>query len=106
MSRAVVTVPARARKGEVIPIRTLVQHAMETGFRRTQEGKPIARSIITRFACTYDGAEVFAIDLHPAIAANPLISFHTVATASGTLTFEWTGDAGFSLQATAQIEVT
>ena len=44
----------------------------------------------------YDGEIVFAADLHPAIAANPLLVFSTVATTSGTLTFTWEGDNGFA----------
>ena len=60
---------------------------METGFRRTQLGELIPRDIITPFVCTYNGVEIFRADLHPAIAANPLIAFTTVATESGTLSF-------------------
>ena len=55
--------------------------------------------------CTYNGVEVFRAELHPAIAANPLITFTTVATESGTLEFRWTGDNGFSATETAAIKV-
>ena len=41
------------------------------------------RDIIKRFACTYNGEEIFRADLFPAIAANPFIAFTTVATESG-----------------------
>jgi sulfur-oxidizing protein SoxZ len=102
---ALVNVPARARRGEIIEIKTLVSHPMETGFRRNQLGAPIPRDIIRRFVCTYNGTEVFRADLHPAIAANPFIVFSTVATESGTLAFHWTGDNGFSLTETAPISI-
>jgi len=105
MARAVVTVPARAKRGEVIAIKTLAQHAMETGFRRTQTGELIPRDIIRTFSCSYNGAEVFRVDLHPAIAANPLIAFTTVATETGTLTFQWVGDNGYTVTETASIRV-
>jgi sulfur-oxidizing protein SoxZ len=105
MARAVVSVPAQARRGEIIEIKTLVSHAMETGFRRTQLGTLIARDIITGFVCTYNGAEIFRAELHPAIAANPLLSFTTVATESGTIAFQWTGDNGFSHTVSARIIV-
>jgi sulfur-oxidizing protein SoxZ len=104
-ARVIVNVPATARRGEIIEIRTLAGHSMETGFRRTQLGELIPRSIITRFSCLYNGVEVFRADLHPAIAANPLISFTTVATESGTLEFRWTGDNDFSATQTASISV-
>lgn len=105
MARALINVPASAKRGEIIEIKALVSHDMETGFRRTQYGVPIPRDIITRFVCTYNGAEIFRADLHPAIAANPFFAFHTIATESGTLAFQWTGDNGFSVRETAPISV-
>ena len=96
---------ATAKRGEVVEIRTLVGHDMETGFRRTQLGQLVPRDIITRFECVYNGVEVFRADLHPAMAANPLISFTTVAVESGTLEFRWTGDHGFAASQTAAITV-
>ena len=74
MTRVIANVPASAKRGEVIEIRTLAGHDMETGFRRTQTGELVPRDIITKFTCTYNGEEIFRADLHPAIAANPLIA--------------------------------
>ena len=105
MARAVVTLPAQAKRGEIIEIKTLAQHAMETGFRRTQTGDLIPRDIIRSFTCTYNGTEICRVDLHPAIAANPLIAFNTVATESGTLTFQWVGDNGYTVTEIAPIRV-
>ena len=103
--RAIVTVPKEVKRGQVLEVRTLAQHPMESGFRRTQLGELIPRDIIRTLVCTYNGVEVFRADLHPAIAANPLISFTTVATESGTLEFRWTGDNGFSATEKAVIKV-
>ena len=105
MSRVVVSMPSSAKKGEVIEIRTLAGHAMETGFRRTERGVLIPRDIITRFVCTYNGVEIFSCELHPAVAANPLLTFNTVATESGMLEFKWTGDNGYSATQSATISV-
>ena len=105
MARAVVTLPAQAKRGEIIEIKTLAAHPMETGFRRTQIGELIPRDIIRQFTCTYNGAEVFRVELHPAVAANPLIAFTTVATESGTLSFRWVGDNGYAVTETASIRV-
>lgn len=99
-------VPATAKRGEIIEIKTLVAHSMETGFRRTYLGAPIARDIITMFVCNYNGVEVFRAELHPSISANPYIQFTTVATESGTLEFKWSGDNGFAAAETARISVT
>ena len=105
MARAIVNLPAQARHGEIIGIKTLAAHAMENGFRRTQTGELIPRDIIRRFVCTYNGVEVFRVELHPAVAANPLIAFSTVATESGTIAFQWVGDNGYAMTETAAIRV-
>jgi sulfur-oxidizing protein SoxZ len=78
---------------------------METGFRYGTNGQLIPRNIITDFVCTYNGEEIFRADFHPAVAANPFITFYTVATASGTIVFKWTGDNGYSETASADILV-
>jgi sulfur-oxidizing protein SoxZ len=105
MARALINVPPKAKKGELIAIKTLISHEMETGYRHDNVGKPIPRNIITQFVCTYNGLEVFRADLYPAIAANPFITFYTIATASGTFEFKWTGDNGFAQTETANITV-
>jgi len=105
MARVVVQMPAQAKRGEVIEIKTLAGHTMETGFRHGENGQPIPRDIITEFVCTYNGTEVFRADLFPAIAANPLIIFTTVATESGTLEFRWLGDKGFTASHSAKLTV-
>ena len=105
MARTLINVPPKAKKGEVIPIKTLISHEMETGYRHDNVGKAIPRDIITQFVCTYNGLEIFRANLFPAIAANPFISFFTIATASGAFEFKWTGDNGFSQTESANITV-
>jgi sulfur-oxidizing protein SoxZ len=105
MARTLVNVPPKARRGQIIEIKTLISHIMETGFRRAETGEPIPRDIITEFSCAYNGAEIFRADLHQAISANPFITFFTVATESGTLEFRWTGDNGLTETASAKITV-
>jgi sulfur-oxidizing protein SoxZ len=105
MASALINVPARAKRGDIIEIKTLMSHIMETGYRHTSDGKMVPRNIITSFSCRYNGAEIFRADLFPAIAANPFITFFTVANESGKFDFEWTGDNGFSETASAAITV-
>lgn len=105
MARALINVPKTARRGEVIEIKTLIAHQMETGFRHDSNGKIIPRDIINKFVCTYNGEEVFRADLHPAIAANPFIAFTTVATESGTIAFQWTDDRGKTQTESVKIAV-
>jgi sulfur-oxidizing protein SoxZ len=105
MARALINVPAKAKKGEIIEIKTMLSHPMETGFRPSDDGKLVPRNIIKRFVCTYDGEAVFSADLFPAISANPFLSFTLVATNSGVITFSWTDDNGQTQVQTAKIEV-
>jgi sulfur-oxidizing protein SoxZ len=104
-ARALINVPPRAKRGDVVEIKTLISHPMESGYRVGTNGTTIPRDIITLFACTYNGDEIFRAELSPAIAANPFLSFFTIATESGTLEFRWTGDNGFSATETAAITV-
>jgi len=106
MARALVNIPKSAKRGQVIEIRTLISHGMETGYRPGPNGAILPRDIVTRFACTYNGVEVFSAELHPAMSANPYLVFTIVATESGTIALTWTGDNGFSQTETATIEVT
>jgi sulfur-oxidizing protein SoxZ len=102
---ALINVPPKARRGDVIEIKTLMSHIMEPGYRRTAAGDILPRDIITSFTCRYNGAEIFRADLFPAISANPFFSFFTVAKESGKFEFEWIGDNGFSATASASITV-
>ncbi|TMJ61445.1 MAG: thiosulfate oxidation carrier complex protein SoxZ [Alphaproteobacteria bacterium] len=94
MARVLINFPPRAKRGEIIEIKTLIQHPMETGYRLDNKGAVIPRDIISRFTCTYNGEEVFRAELFPAMSANPFIAFSTVATESGELVFSWIDDNG------------
>ena len=105
MAEPRVRLPSTARQGEVIEIKTLISHAMDTGHSRDVYGKLIPRYIIHTFTCTYNGAEVFRADWHPAIAAHPYLAFSTVVTESGRLRFEWIDDKGTVYATEAEITV-
>ena len=101
-----VKVPKTATKGEIIEIKTLISHKMESGQRKDKKtGEKIPRMIINKFTCTYNGVEVFSADWHPAISANPYMAFNTVATESGTLEFTWVDDEGSVYTKTAKLAV-
>ena len=89
-----IQVPREAKRGEVIEVRILIQHPMETGYRVDHVGKPVPKNAIRTLTCRYNGVEVFRAAMSPGIAANPYLQFYTVAEASGELEFFWTDDAG------------
>jgi sulfur-oxidizing protein SoxZ len=101
-----VQVPQSVRKGEPFEVRILVQHPMETGFRRDLQGQSIPVNIVDKLVCSYGGREVFRAELGTGVAANPYISFYTVAQASGPIEVEWSDDRGQQGKATANITVT
>lgn len=94
MRTARIVMPKTAKKGDIVEIKTLITHPMETGYRRDDMGKPIPRDIISLLTVTYDGEEIFRMDLFPGIAANPFAAFTTIATRTGELVFTWTDDKG------------
>jgi sulfur-oxidizing protein SoxZ len=105
MAELRIRIPRQARKGEVIEIKTLILHPMETGHRRDVQGKLMPRHIIHTFTCTYNDTQVFRADWHPAVAANPYLTFYTVATESGRLRFAWIDDDGTVYTTEAEITV-
>ncbi len=105
MTRSIIHLASTARIGEIVAVRVLVQHPMETGYRTSAVGEPLPRNIIRRVDCRFEGQPVFGADLHPAIAANPSIAFFMRATRSGTLSVEWRGDNGFVHSDSARLQV-
>jgi len=89
-----IQVPRTATKGEIFQVKALISHQMETGLRRDGEGEVIPRKIINKFVCRYNGVDVFAVNLHEAVAANPYFEFYLRATDSGRLDFIWQEDGG------------
>jgi len=106
MSRAIIRVSSNARKGEVLTVKTLIEHKMESGFRYTSKGERVPRDIITTFVAMWDEEEIWRADLSSAIAANPFVAFTTVATNTGTLRVTWSGDNGFQVSEEMRITVT
>lgn len=100
-----VRVPKTASKGEVVEIKTLISHIMETGRRKGKDGKLIPRKIINKFEATFNGKPVFTADIHPAISANPYLAFFAKVDESGEFAFKWTDDDGSVYEKTAKITV-
>jgi sulfur-oxidizing protein SoxZ len=105
MTRPRIRLPDRANVGEVIEIKTLISHVMETGQRRDSDGKPIPRSIINSFSASFAGAEVFKAELHPGISANPYLVFFLRVPGPGELELTWTDDTGAKISEKLKLNV-
>jgi sulfur-oxidizing protein SoxZ len=101
-----IKLPKEAKKGDVIEIKTLIAHVMETGLRKDPDGKIIPRKIINKFTAEFNGKPVFSVDIEPAVAANPYMQFTAKVEESGTFKFTWTDDDGTVTTAEQQIAVT
>jgi sulfur-oxidizing protein SoxZ len=100
-----VQVPPQVKKGETFEIRVLLQHSMETGYRRDLNGASIPTHIIDKVACTIAGREVFRAELGTGIAANPYMAFYAVAEMSGPVELTWSDDRGEQGKASATLNV-
>jgi sulfur-oxidizing protein SoxZ len=105
MSNVLINAPKTARKGELVEIKALILHPMETGFRSGTNGRIIPRNIIERFTATWNGRQILDMNLSPAIAANPFVSFFAVAQESGRVVMRWSGDNAFQVEESVTIAV-
>ena len=94
-----------AKKGDLVEVKALVSHIMETGQRKDSKGEVIPRKILNKFICTVNGKEVFSADFEPAIAANPYIQFKFKAQESGPVVLTWTDDDGSKIVGEDTIKV-
>ena len=100
-----VKVPKKADAGEVITIKTLISHKMESGQRKGKDGNLIPRQIINKFECFFNGEPVFSCDIDPAISANPYFEFTAKVEEPGTFKFVWTDDDGSVYETEKAIKV-
>lgn len=89
-----IRLPESTRVGDVIEVRTLISHIMETGQRKGADGQTIARDIVHTFAARYAGREFFKAALHPGTSANPYLAFFFRVPGPGEFEFTWLDDAG------------
>jgi sulfur-oxidizing protein SoxZ len=83
-----------AKKGDLVEVKALVAHIMESGQRKDKDGNVIPRKIINKFTCEVNGQVVFAVDLEPAISANPYLQFKFKAEETGKVVLTWYDDDG------------
>lgn len=97
--------PAAVHRDELVPVRTMISHRMETGLRTDLTGRVIPRRIINRMVCLQDDAPIFTADLTPAIAPNAYLSFSLAARRSAVLGFVWREDGGAEYRASHPLTV-
>ncbi len=95
MAKPRIKVPKMAKVGEIVEIKSMISHKMESGRRKDKKtGKVIPRKIINALKVTFNGKLVFSASLHPSVSANPYFAFDFKVPGSGDMVFEWTEDGG------------
>ena len=105
MVKARVKVPKAASVGDVVTVKALLRHRMESGHRLDASGDAIPRKIINTFKCQFNDVVVFDCDMGTGIAQNPFFEFRVKVNEPGTFKFEWTDDDGTVVEAEKFIEV-
>jgi sulfur-oxidizing protein SoxZ len=100
-----VRLPSEAKRGEIIEVKALISHEMETGQRKDTAGNLIQRKIIREFIATFNGQTVFRAEWFPSISANPYQAFFFRATESGSFEFIWKDDDGSEYKTRAELTV-
>ena len=100
-----IKLPDTIKAGDVIEVKTLVRHVMETGNRHDKNGNPIPRDIINTFVAKFDVKEVFRAEFGPGISANPYLAFQMRVPGPGTIEITWIDDHGAAVTATAPLNL-
>ncbi len=89
-----IQIPAEIKRGAIVPVRIIILHPMETGYRFDVNGKTIPKNVIHTLTCKFNGEEIFRAEMGSGMAANPIVEFWFAPDRSGELAFEWQDDAG------------
>ncbi|MEY2991061.1 MAG: hypothetical protein RI946_455 [Pseudomonadota bacterium] len=89
-----VKAPKQAAAGEVVTMKCLISHNMESGQRKGSDGNKIPRSIINRFTCEFNGKMVIDVAMEPAISTKPYFQFDATVPEAGEFKFTWYDDDG------------
>lgn len=105
MSIARIQAPKEVKRGDVFEVRIIIQHPMETGFRRDEVGRAIPMNVIHALSATLAGKPLLSATFSSGVAANPYLQFHAKANESGTLEVTWTDQAGQRGSVSAHVTV-
>ena len=87
-------VPPLVRAGEEFQVRLLIQHPMETGFRRDVEGGLIEANLLESLSLDFEGQPVFTARSMNALTANPFLAFVVAIKQSGNFNARWRDQRG------------
>ncbi len=93
-------------QGELVKVKTLAEHEMESGVRRDEKtGVIYPRLIIYKVTARYNGKIVFKANWFSGVSANPYLAFYFKADRSGLIEIEWEDDYSKSTYKRGYIKV-
>jgi len=93
-------------KGDLVQVKTLAEHEMESGVRRDEKtGVIYPRLIIYKVTARYNGKIVFKANWFSGVSANPYLAFYFKADRSGLIEIEWEDDYSKSTYKRGYIKV-
>lgn len=100
-----VKVPKTAAVGEVVTIKTLINHPMESGQRKDGDGNKIPRMVIHTFEATFGGKQIVTFHPEGAVSQNLFLEFTMKVPQAGDVNFKWTDDEGSIFEKSASIAI-
>lgn len=77
-------------QGDLVEVKVLMAHEMETGLRKDAQGQVVPAHFIQQVTATCNGRTVLSAQWGPAISKNPFVSFKFRGAAKGdTLQVTW-----------------
>lgn len=90
--------------GEVVEVKVLMAHPMETGQRKDADGKLVPARFITSVQAHCNERVVLSADWGPSVSKNPFLAFRLRGVAKGDkISISWTDTAGESRTDEAQV---
>ncbi|MBF0418980.1 MAG: thiosulfate oxidation carrier complex protein SoxZ [Magnetococcales bacterium] len=94
------------KKGEMVNIKTMIQHPMESGLRKDKEsGETVPAHFIVSVKAVYNGKPVLDAVWTGAVSKNPYLGFTLRAEKTGPVEVIWKDDKGQEFKASETITV-
>jgi sulfur-oxidizing protein SoxZ len=89
-----VLLPPSIKSGDVIYVRAIIEHPMDTGFFRTAEGQPIPAYFINDVTITYGDEQIAHFEWTSGVSRDPSVTFPLRVTREGPVSVTWKDNKG------------
>ena len=101
-----VKVPKKAEVGEIVTIKTLLSHPMDSGQHKDKKtGEVIALHIGNYYSASFNGEKFFEVNIEPAVSTNPYLEFTLKVPEAGTVSFLWKTDNDGDFETKKKIKI-